>query len=53
MSRRVVTDPGRVRPKTEGRQRPLGVMKDKIVQGATVKVLNAIYEPVFLGFRPG
>jgi group II intron reverse transcriptase/maturase len=46
-------------PKPDGRQRPLGVMalEDKIVQRATVEVLNAIYEGGFLGFsygfRPG
>jgi group II intron reverse transcriptase/maturase len=46
-------------PKADGRQRPLGVpaLEDKIVQGATVEVLNAIYETDFLGFsygfRPG
>jgi RNA-directed DNA polymerase len=46
-------------PKTDGRQRPLGVpvLEDKIVQRATVEVLNAIYETDFLGFsygfRPG
>lgn len=46
-------------PKTDGRQRPLGVpiLEDKIVQRAVVEVLNAIYEPDFLGFsygfRPG
>jgi len=46
-------------PKTDGRQRPLGVpvLEDKIVQRATVAVLNAIYETDFLGFsygfRPG
>ncbi|HZD42672.1 MAG TPA: reverse transcriptase domain-containing protein, partial [Methanomicrobiales archaeon] len=46
-------------PKADGRQRPLGVMalEDKIVQRATVEVLNAIYEEDFLGFsygfRPG
>src|SRR3989454_4012627 len=46
-------------PKADGRQRPLGVptLEDKIVQRAVVEVLNAIYEPVFLGFsygfRPG
>jgi group II intron reverse transcriptase/maturase len=45
--------------KADGRQRPLGVpvLEDKIVQRATVDVLNAIYEPDFLGFsygfRPG
>jgi group II intron reverse transcriptase/maturase len=46
-------------PKTDGRQRPLGVpvLEDKIVQRATVDVLNAIYDTDFLGFsygfRPG
>ena len=46
-------------PKADGRQRPLGVtaLEDKIVQRATVEVLNAIYENDFLGFsygfRPG
>jgi len=46
-------------PKTDGRQRPLGVtaLEDKIVQRAAVEVLNAIYETDFLdfsyGFRPG
>jgi len=46
-------------PKADGRQRPLGVpaLEDKIVQGATVAVLNAIHETDFLGFsygfRPG
>ena len=46
-------------PKTDGRQRPLGVpvLEDKIAQRATVEVLNAIYETDFLGFsygfRPG
>jgi RNA-directed DNA polymerase len=46
-------------PKSDGRQRPLGVpaLEDKIVQRATVEVLNAIYEKDFLGFsygfRPG
>jgi len=45
--------------KADGRQRPLGVpvLEDKIVQRATVAVLNAIYETDFLGFsygfRPG
>jgi len=45
--------------KDDGRQRPLGVtaLEDKIVQRATVEVLNAIYETDFLGFsygyRPG
>jgi len=46
-------------PKTDGRQRPLGIaaLEDKIVQRALVEVLNAIYEVDFLGFsygfRPG
>ena len=46
-------------PKPDGQQRPLGVtaLEDKIVQRATVRVLNAIYETDFLGFsygfRPG
>jgi len=46
-------------PKADGRQRPLGVtaLEDKLVQRAAVEVLNAIYEPDFLGFsygfRPG
>lgn len=46
-------------PKTDGRQRPLGVaaLEDKIVQQALVLVLQEIYELDFLGFsygfRPG
>ena len=42
-------------PKTDGRQRPLGVpvLEDKIVQRAMVDVLNAIYETDFLGFSYG
>jgi RNA-directed DNA polymerase len=46
-------------PKSDGRQRPLGIaaLEDKIVQRAAVEVLNAIYEEDFLGFsygfRPG
>jgi RNA-directed DNA polymerase len=45
--------------KSDGRQRPLAVpaLEDKIVQRATVEVLNAVYEEEFLGFsygfRPG
>ena len=45
--------------KADGSKRPLGVpaLEDKIVQRATVEVLNAIYEQDFLGFsygfRPG
>jgi RNA-directed DNA polymerase len=46
-------------PKTDGSQRPIGVpvLEDKIVQRATVEVLNNIYEADFkgfsYGFRPG
>jgi group II intron reverse transcriptase/maturase len=46
-------------PKPDGRRRPLAIMalEDKIVQRATMAVLNAIYEEDFLGFsygfRPG
>jgi group II intron reverse transcriptase/maturase len=42
-------------PKPDGRQRPLAVaaLEDKIVQRATVAVLNAIYEEDFLGFSYG
>jgi group II intron reverse transcriptase/maturase len=46
-------------PKPDGRQRPLGIaaLEDKIVQRATVSVLEPIYESDFLGFsygfRPG
>ena len=46
-------------PKPDGQQRPLAVaaLEDKIVQRATMAVLNAIYEEDFLGFsygfRPG
>ncbi len=46
-------------PKADGRQRPraIAALEDKIVQGAIVMVLNAIYEEDFLGFsygfRPG
>jgi RNA-directed DNA polymerase len=42
-------------PKADGRQRPLGVptLEDKIVQRAVVEVLNALYEPDFLGFSYG
>ena len=41
--------------KADGRQRPLAVaaLEDKIVQRATVAVLNAIYEEEFLGFSYG
>jgi len=46
-------------PKADGRQRPIAIaaLEDKVVQRATVAVLNAIYEEEFLGFsygfRPG
>lgn len=42
-------------PKSDGRQRPLGVpvLEDKIVQRAVVEVVNAIYEEDFLGFSYG
>ncbi len=46
-------------PKGDGSQRPIGIptLEDKIVQRATVEVLNAVYEQDFLGFsygfRPG
>jgi RNA-directed DNA polymerase len=42
-------------PKADGRLRPLGVttLEDKLVQRATVEVLNAIYETDFLGFSYG
>ncbi|MDP9920990.1 group II intron reverse transcriptase/maturase [Variovorax boronicumulans] len=41
--------------KADGSKRPLGVpaLEDKIVQRATVEVLNAIYEQDFLGFSYG
>jgi RNA-directed DNA polymerase len=42
-------------PKADGRQRPLAVvaLEDKIVQRATVAVLNSIYEGDFCGFSYG
>jgi RNA-directed DNA polymerase len=42
-------------PKADGKQRPLAVtaLEDKIVQRATVAVLNCIYEEEFLGFSYG
>jgi RNA-directed DNA polymerase len=46
-------------PKADGRQRPIGIptLEDKIVQRATVEVLNVVYEREFkgfsYGFRPG
>jgi group II intron reverse transcriptase/maturase len=42
-------------PKADGRQRPLSIaaLEDKLVQRATLAVLNAIYEKDFLGFSYG
>lgn len=42
-------------PKSDGRQRPLGIaaLEDKIVQHAVVQVLTPIYEVEFLGFSYG
>src|SRR5712691_11552447 len=42
-------------PKADGKQRPLAVaaLEDKIVQRATVAVLNCIFEEDFLGFSYG
>jgi len=46
-------------PKSDGRQRPLGIpaLEDKIVQSVTAQILSAIWEEEFLGFsygfRPG
>jgi group II intron reverse transcriptase/maturase len=42
-------------PKGDGGQRPLGVpvLEDKIVQRAVAEVLNAIFEPEFVGFSYG
>ena len=42
-------------PKTDGQQRPLAIaaLEDKIAQGATVMVLDAIYEEDFIGFSYG
>jgi group II intron reverse transcriptase/maturase len=42
-------------PKSDGRLRPIGItaLEDKIVQRATVEVLNAVYETDFLGFSYG
>jgi group II intron reverse transcriptase/maturase len=46
-------------PKENGKERPISIpsLEDKIVQGATVELLEAIYEQDFLpcsyGFRPG
>ena len=63
--KRMAYIPGPVRqaliPKEEkpGAKRPLGIgnLEDKVVQKMTQKVLESIYEPIFLkcsyGFRPG
>lgn len=42
-------------PKADGRQRPIGIttLEDKIVQRATTRVLEAIYEVDFKGFSYG
>jgi RNA-directed DNA polymerase len=42
-------------PKADGKLRPLAVaaLEDKVLQGAMVLVLNAIYEEEFLGFSYG
>jgi RNA-directed DNA polymerase len=42
-------------PKADGKQRPLAIaaLEDKIVQKATLAVLNSIYEEDFLGFSYG
>ncbi len=46
-------------PKVDGSRRPLGIscVEDKIVQEMARRILEAIYEPVFIdtsyGFRPG
>jgi len=46
-------------PKPNGGKRPLGIssVRDKIVQSTFKKVIESIYEPIFLdcsyGFRPG
>jgi group II intron reverse transcriptase/maturase len=41
--------------KPDGRKRPIGIaaLEDKIVQGAVVEILSAIYEEDFLGFSYG
>ena len=50
---------GRTYRRAGGKQRPLAIaaLEDKVVQGATVMALNAIYEGDFCGFsygfRPG
>jgi len=45
-------------PKGQGKTRPLGIptVEDRLVQAAVARVLNAVYEPVFMdssfGYRP-
>src|SRR4030095_12793332 len=42
-------------PKEQGKTRPIGIstIEDKIVQSALTEVLEAVYEPVFLGSSHG
>lgn len=46
-------------PKGKGQTRPLGIptVEDRLLQRAVARILNSIYEPIFLpcsyGFRPG
>jgi group II intron reverse transcriptase/maturase len=42
-------------PKSDGGRRPLRIpaLEDKVVQGAVVEVLNAVYEADFIGFSHG
>jgi len=45
-------------PKGQGKTRPLGIptVEDRLVQAAVARILNAVYEPVFMdssfGYRP-